>query len=239
MTQPLPDPSSKPSPKAPSDAKPNTHLPNPPVSAIKKTASFWVSLFLLAVIAVAGLLFLQWQQANKPKKVDVLTREGVVTKIQTLNRLQTVAYNVDTVITSQKAGNWYALWQDQQKGLFVAHGRVTAGIDLNQLKPADVQITPDGKHVSITLPPAQILESYLDNIEVYDIQTGVFGMLQADPQLFNQAQVAGKNQVLSSACRSGILTTASDNAQKQIQSLFALANVQVTVNTTLPTNNCR
>ncbi|MGD4317293.1 DUF4230 domain-containing protein, partial [Xanthomonas citri pv. citri] len=139
MTQ-LPTSSSTPSP----EAKPTTHLPEPPAPGNKKPVSFWVSLFLLAVIAVAGWLFLQWQQANTPKKVEVLTREGVVTKIQSLNRLQTVAYNVDTVITSQKEGNWYALWQDQQKGLFVAHGRVTAGIDLNQLKPTDVQVTPDG-----------------------------------------------------------------------------------------------
>ena len=86
---------------------------------------------------------------------------------------------------------------------------------------------------------AQILDSYLDNIEVYDIQTGAFGMVQADPQIFNQAQVAGKNQVLTSACRSGILQTANDNAQKQVQSLFALANVQVTVKVTAPAKNCR
>ena len=234
MTQ-LPTSSSTPSP----EAKPTTNLPEPPASGNKKPVSFWVSLFLLAVIAVAGWLFLQWQQANTPKKVEVLTREGVVTKIQSLNRLQTVAYNVDTVITSQKEGNWYALWQDEQKGLFVAHGRVTAGIDLNQLKPTDVQVTPDGSHVSITLPAAQILDSYLDNIEVYDIQTGVFGMVQADPQIFNQAQEAGKNQVLTSACRSGILQTANDNAQKQVQSLFALANVPVTVKVTAPAKNCR
>ena len=79
----------------------------------------------------------------------------------------------------------------------------------------------------------------MQTFEVYDIQTGVFGMVQADPQIFNQAQVAGKNQVLTSACRSGILQTANDNAQKQVQSLFALANVQVTVKVTAPTNNCR
>lgn len=219
---------------------PNPQLPNskPSVTAANRPLSFWVSLLLLAVLAVAGLSWLQWQQANKTQKVDVLTRDGVVTKIQTLNRLQTVAYNIDTVITSQKEGSWQKLWTDEQKGLFVAHGRVTAGIDLNQLKPTDVQVTPDGKNVSITLPPAQILDSYLDNIEVYDIQTGVFGMVQADPQIFNQAQVAGKNQVLSSACRSGILKTANDNAQKQVQSLFALANVQVTVHTTLPAKTC-
>lgn len=219
---------------------PNPQLPNskPSVTAANRPLSFWVSLLLLAMISVAGLSWLQWQQANKAKKVEVLTRDGVVSKIQTLNRLQTVAYNVDTVITSQKEGSWQKLWTDEQKGLFVAHGRVTAGIDLNQLKPADVQVTPDGKNVSITLPPAQVLDSYLDNIEVYDIQTGVFGMVQADPQIFNQAQVAGKNQVLSSACRSGILKTANDNAQKQVQSLFALVNVQVTVHTTLPAKTC-
>ena len=97
MTQ-LPTSSSTPSP----EAKPTTNLPEPPASGNKKPVSFWVSLFLLAVIAVAGWLFLQWQQTNTPKKVEVLTREGVVTKIQSLNRLQTVAYNVDTVITTKK-----------------------------------------------------------------------------------------------------------------------------------------
>lgn len=202
--------------------------------------------FILASL-LAGFGFLQYQKASKPK-IETLSRDGVISKIQTLNRLQTVAYHVDTVIQSHKEGSWQKLWTDEQKGLFVAHGRVQAGIDLNQLKPENVQVTPitaemaDGnapvqQQVTITLPPAQVFETYLDNIEVYDIETGLFGAMPTDPQIFSQAQTVGKQQVLATACKSDMLKLATDNAQKQVQGLFALANVAVTVKTS-PVKNC-
>ena len=203
--------------------------------------------FGLGAMATAGVLF--WQNQDKPK-VETVTREGVLSKIQSLNRLQTVLYNVDTVITAEKQGTWQQLWQDEQKGLFVAHGRVQAGVDLNLLKPEDVLIedlsasqatnqatiqTADSKSpnkkITITLPSAQVFDTYLDNVAVYDIKTGLFGAMPTDPQIFNQAQAVGKQQVLATACKSDILQLATDNAQKQIQSLFALAKVDVTVTT--------
>ena len=244
MTQ-LPTSSSTPSP----EAKPTTNLPEPPPSGNKKPISFWVSLFLLAVIAVAGWLFLQWQQANTPKKVEVLTREGVVTKIQSLNRLQTVAYNVDTVITSQKPGSWMKLWQDEQKGLFIARGRVEAGIDLSALTPEMVQVvqpeidveqvqeadanTPVSMlpQINITLPPSEIFSVYLDDIEIYDWQTGAFGMMQVDPKILQQAQSMAKKEVLERACRGDVMNLALENAQTQLQQLFSLTGAVVTVTT--------
>lgn len=193
-----------------------------------KSMYFWLSLVLFGVICAMAVGFYTYQKNAKPK-IDVLTTDGVISKIQSLNRLQTVVYNVDTVITAQKQGNWYTLWQDEQKGLFVAHGRVQAGIDLNQLKPEHITVTPlDEKSdnptqsVSITLPPAQVFETYLDNIEVYDIQTGVFGIMDVDPEIFKQAQQSGKAQVLKTACKSDMLKLATDNAQKQVSALFSL-----------------
>lgn len=199
---------------------------------------FWLSIVLFGIICALIIGFLTWQQQNKPK-IDVLTTDGVISKIQTLNRLQTVVYSVDTVITAEKQGNWYTLWQDEQKGLFVAHGKVQAGIDLNELKSEQVTIQTDenGKQtVNITLPPAKIFETYLNNIEIYDIKTGVFGLVDIDPQIFSQAQQSGKQQILTTACQSDILTLATNNAQKQIQGLFTLANVNVNVVTTNPKN---
>lgn len=220
----------------PTDPRPTTE-PATPVVRVKPASTFgrWLSLLLLTLIALSllGGLALYWRH-SQPAPVETISREGVISKIQTLNRLQTVVYNVDTVITSQKEGNWYALWQDHQKALFVAHGRVQAGIDLSQLTPTNVQVEPETRNVTITLPPAQVLETYLDNIEVYDINTGLFNMFSADPQLFAQAQTVGKRQVLSSACRTDILKLATDNAQKQVQSLFALADLNVIVNTVPP-----
>ncbi|WP_315040616.1 DUF4230 domain-containing protein [Faucicola mancuniensis] len=225
---------------------PTTETQKPPTVAKNQKFYFWLSVFFFAIISAMVIGFITYQKNNKPK-IDVLTTDGVISKIQTLNRLQTVVYNVDTVITAQKAGNWYALWQDEQKGLFVAHGRVQAGIDLNQLKPENVQVSPitdemakgDApvqQNVTITLPPAQVFETYLDDIEIYDIQTGVFGMVDIDPKIFSQAQTSGKQQVLVTACKSDMLKLATDNAQKQITSLFALANANVTVKVTPPKN---
>ena len=225
---------------------PTTETQKPPIVAKNQKFYFWLSVFFFAIISAMVIGFITYQKNNKPK-IDVLTTDGVISKIQTLNRLQTVVYNVDTVITAQKAGNWYALWQDEQKGLFVAHGRVQAGIDLNQLKPENVQVSPitdemakgDApvqQNVTITLPPAQVFETYLDDIEIYDIQTGVFGMVDIDPKIFSQAQTSGKQQVLVTACKSDMLKLATDNAQKQITSLFALANANVTVKVTPPKN---
>lgn len=203
----------------------------------KKNTSLLV-VMTAVIVFLAAVFFWFYQNANKPA-IDVLTTDGVISQIQSLNRLQTVVYNVDTVITAQKQGNWYALWQDKQKALFVAHGRVQAGVDLNQLTADNVQIhTPSDPNLpqtaTITLPAAQVFETYLDNIEVYDIDTGLFGMMDIDPQIFSQAQTSGKQQVLATACKSDILKLATDNAQKQVQSLFALANVQVTVNVVAP-----
>lgn len=207
----------------------------------QKNGYFWLSCILLAVICAMIAGFFAWKNANEPK-IETISREGVINKIQTLSRLQTVVYNVDTVITSEKQGNWYALWQDGQKGLFVGHGQVQAGIDLNALTPDNVEIiTPTDntskQMITITLPPAQIFNTFLNNIEVYDIETGVFGMVDIDKQLFNQAQTVGKQQVLATACRADILTLATDNAQKQVQALFALADLQVTIKT-VPAKTC-
>lgn len=162
-------------------------------------------------------------------EVQIISRESVISKVQSLSRLQTVSYNVDTVITSETQGKWYTLWQDGQKGLFVAHGRVQAGIDLAALTADQVQICESGKNITITLPAAQIFESYLDHIEVYDLQTGLLGKVDVNRKTFHEVQSRGKQQVRASACRSGILQLAAENAQKQVQALFALAEMSVTV----------
>ncbi len=218
----------------------------------KKPSTSWLSrlLLLLGLIALAAGVYL-YAASQKKDAVTVLTRDGVITQIKELSRLQTVVFAVDTVITSSKEGNWYALWQDQQKGLFVAHGRVNAGIDLNKLTPQSVEVTPiateaDGAaivasdadlNIHITLPAAEVFDVYLDDIEVYDLQTGLFGVMKTDPAIFEQAQASGKQEVLAMACKGDVLQMATDNAQKQVESLFKLTGATVTVDTQ-PATSC-
>lgn len=159
--------------------------------------------------------------------VSAISRDGVVTDIQKIAKLTTSSFGVDTVITAQKEGTWYKLWQDEQKGLFIAKGRVLAGVDLSKLTADDVVIhSPNDSsqpiEVKINLPKSEIFEVFLDDIQVYDWQTGLFGVVAGDPQILAQAQTSAKNEVLKKACQGDIMTLAKDNATEQIKHLFGL-----------------
>jgi hypothetical protein len=162
-----------------------------------------------------------------------------------------VAFSVDTVITSERQGSWMKLWQDEQKGLFIARGRVDAGIDLSALTPEMVQVVQIEEsnvdkdetqttnanaaammpQINITLPPSEIFSVYLDDLEIYDWQTGAFGLMQVDPKILEQAQIMAKKEVLERACRGDVMNMALQNAQTQLQQLFAMTGAAVTVTT--------
>ena len=199
------------------------------------------------------LLWQQFNQDNSPQ-IQTVSREGVVSRIQQLNRLETVAYNVDTVITSEQQGSWQQLWQDKQKGLFIARGRVVAGVDLSNLSPEMVQVTEPTEQqieaaraeaaaqgnenapitlmpdIQVTIPPVEIFTVYLDDVEVYDWEAGgFFGMVKAEPEILAQAQAKAKQEVLKRACADGVMQQAENNAKKEMQQLFAMTGAKVSV----------
>ena len=157
-----------------------------------------------------------------------MSREAVITQIQSLNRLETTAFQIDSIIRTQQPGHWYNLWQDSQKGLFLVHGSVVAGVDLAQLRPENVHTAADGR-IHIELPPVSVFQVNLDNIEVYDLKTGTLGLHPVDTSVFATVQTEARAQILASACRAQILTLANEQAQKHITALFALANQPVNV----------
>lgn len=226
----------------------NSMLNKQPKSKPPIAKASWILLFIS--FAALAFAFYSIQDRIQEKPIETITREGVVTQIQQLNRLQTVAFNVDTIITSERAGSWIKLWQDEQKALFIAKGRVQAGIDLSALTPEMVQVVQPAEQLSaddqsidadapisimpqinITIPPSEIFAVYLDDIEIYDWQTGVFGIMQVDPTILAQAQSMAKKEVLERACRGDVMTIALQNAQTQLQQLFSLTGATVTVTT--------
>ncbi len=218
-------------------------------NALHKPLTLLHIILLLLIVLVIYLLWSLYVVKNQQDIIHTVSKEGVISQIQELSRLQTISYNIDTVITSEKEGSWQTLWQDKQKALFIAHGKVQAGMDLSLLSADMLDIrfaeglkenekTIDKATIYIDLPKAQIFEVYLDNIEVYDWQTGMMGMVDTDPKILTQAQASAKNQVLKTACKNGILQTATDNAKQQISHLFTLTGVKVVVKTTESKQGC-
>lgn len=190
-----------------------------------KTFFRLLSVCLLLAIAAAGAWF--YHARDTQNQSEVLSREGVLTQIRQLNRLESTAFYIDTIIRTDKKGDWRKLWQDAQSGLFIVRGKVLAGVDLDKITADNVNII-DGK-VIISLPEVEILSVDLEDIEVYDIQTGHLNLLPIDKTVFKTVQQQARKQVLASACKADILKNATAQAQRQLEDLFRLTQTQVSV----------
>ncbi|STZ75743.1 DUF4230 domain-containing protein [Bergeriella denitrificans] len=183
-----------------------------------------LGLLLLGGLLAAGY---QWYAQSRDTAAKALSRDGVVMQIKQLNRLESTAFYIDTIIRTEKKGDWRKLWQDAQNGLFVVRGKVLAGLDLEKLSAEHVRMV-DGKAL-ISLPPVEILSVDLEDIEVYDLQTGTLNLLPPDKAVFSQVQREAKKQVLAAACKADILQHSTRQAQAQLENLFALSQTQVSV----------
>lgn len=159
--------------------------------------------------------------------IDV-SQPTVVSRIQRLERLETVTYTMDKVVEGDRTSSILPDFLVGDKLLLLVHGQAIAGVDLSQLKSSDV--TVNGKSVTIHLPPAQIFVTALDDSQtrVYSRNTGWF--VQADPNLESEVRDKAEQELRSSALAAGILLTAHNNAAATITRFlltFGFTQVQV------------
>ena len=149
--------------------------------------------------------------------IDV-SRPNVVDRIQRLQRLETVVYTMDKLVTGAKENPLLPNFLTGDRLLMMVHGEVVAGIDFSNLKPDDVKV--DGKQIHLHLPAAQVFSTRLDSgkTRVYSRQTGV--LVPTDPNLETQVRQEAERQMQQAALADGILRTAQQNAASTIRSLL-------------------
>jgi Protein of unknown function (DUF4230) len=151
-------------------------------------------------------------------KQTTLTDSTVVHEVRSLQRLESVVYTLDQIVTGEHT---YAMVPPSLVGdriLLIVHGDVTAGVDLQGLKPEDVKV--DGRSVTLKLPPAQIFAVRVDNekTRVYSRDTGAFS--SPDPQLETEVRRHAEEQLRSAALQDGILENAAHNAKGDLTVLL-------------------
>lgn len=174
-------------------------------------------LVLLAGRAQSGLMDKLWSTITG-RKTTIISQGAVVQRIQRLQRMETVVYNMDKIVTGQKETLLLPDFLAGDKMLLVVHGQVIAGIDFEQLRAADIQIT--GKEIHLKLPAPRILVTRIDNARtrVYSRTTGL--LVPMDPNLESQVRQQAEGELLEEAGRSGILTTARQNARTTLTSFL-------------------
>jgi hypothetical protein len=141
----------------------------------------------------------------------------IIHEVRSLARLETIQYSVEKVITAETRQDIFGpLFGD--KLLFVAHGVVIAGVDLEKLTPEDFQ--RDGNVLNLRLPQAEIFIGTLDNDKsyIYDRQTGF--LTHGDVQLETLARRAAEDEIRKAALDDGILRLAQQNANYYLSRLL-------------------
>jgi hypothetical protein len=167
---------------------------------------------IAAAVLVAWLLFFQ-----SGIRID-LSRPAVVQRIQRLQRLETVVYSMEKIVTGTQDNAYLPKFLGGDRILLIVHGEVTAGIDLAKLDESKINI--NGRRIQIELPPAEIFSTRIDNerTRVYSRETGLFTM--PDPNLESEARREAERQIGQSAINGGILKTAADNGRANIRGLL-------------------
>jgi hypothetical protein len=149
--------------------------------------------------------------------IDV-SQPTVVDRIQKLQRLETVVYTMDKIVSGAKENPVLPNFLAGDRLLMLVHGEVVAGIDFANLKSGDVRV--DGKQIRLRLPAPQVFSTRIDSAKtrVYSRQTGL--LVPTDPDLETQVRQEAERQLQEAAMADGILRTAQQNAASTITSLL-------------------
>jgi len=176
---------------------------------------------VIAAVVVVWLLFFQ-----SGIRID-LSQPAVVHRIQRLQRLETVVYSVEKIVTGTQDNAYLPKFLGGDRILLIVHGEVTAGIDLAKLDESKITIT--GRTIELEVPPAEIFSTRIDNerTRVYSRETGLF--TTPDPNLESEARREAERQIGQSAIESGILKTAADNGRANLTGLLEALGFQTVV----------
>ena len=138
----------------------------------------------------------------------------IVHQINDLARLETASVELEKIVTAER-NNEYLWGAMGETMIFVANGKVVAGIDMAQMTPADVQVV-DPTTVMVHIPEATLFDDLpaLDNENSYvaDRDTGL--LTRADPQLETEVRRLAESVLIEEALSSGVLERANFNAQE-------------------------
>lgn len=163
---------------------------------------------------------LQTQVSNLLNPTPTIIPDPItyINEVRALARLETIQYSIEKVITGETGGGTFqALFGD--KILFVGHGTVIAGIDMEKLQPEDMHF--ENGVLTVKLPPAEIFIAALDNEKsyVYDRETGV--LAKPDVNLETLVRQRAEEEIRTAAINDGILEQAQANAEAYLFKFFA------------------
>jgi hypothetical protein len=147
------------------------------------------------------------------------TPRVITIQVQSLGKLETAKFLMQTVIDRERIPTniWDRVF-GTDKLLLIAEGEVVAGFDMARVSKQDIVV--EGDHVTIALPPPQILYSKIDGDKtyVYERKTGLFQ--KPDKDMETEARQLAEQAMVDHALESQILEQAERFGRLQVEAFL-------------------
>lgn len=184
---------------------------------------------LLRALGVLGALLLglalgrscgRTEPSDAPVVQEVRPTPDVITAVRDLTRLESTSYHVERVVDlrdrQQVLGG---LLQAEDAILLIAAGDVVAGVDLQKLRPEDVEVDPRAGRVRIVLPAAEVLSASLDNGRTFVYSRETDTLARRSETLETRARQEAERTLTQAALEAGLLARADRQARAAIETL--------------------
>ncbi len=157
-----------------------------------------------------------------------VSQPTVVRQIQALQRLETVTYTMDKIISGERDNLISRNFSPAIACSSWSMARSSAVLISRKSSRADVIVR--GSSITFHVPQAEIFSTLIDNARtrVYSRDTGLF--TSPDPNLESEVRVEAERQLQQAALQDGILKTADQNARSTLASMlkgFGFSQVEI------------
>ena len=146
---------------------------------------------------------------------------AVVEKMQRLGRLQSAVTSLDTVVVDGLSLSTPSGAPGGDRILLVVHGDSVAGIDMAELRPEDVRIEAATRSIHVTLPPAQLFSTTLDDQRTRVLVRSTGLPVPTGQALGPATRARAQDQLQQTALGDGILDAARKNARATVTALLS------------------
>jgi hypothetical protein len=189
-------------------------MQRPVPSRVSVVVGFVLGFMVASLMAaVVVLLF----RSGGPPRIDT-SRPTVIRQIQQLQRLETVVFNMDKIVSGGWESRYIPTFLAGERLLLVVGGEATAGVDLGRIAATNIIVS--GQTIRMKIPDAEIFATRVDNerTRVYSRETGLF--TRVDPNLESDVRREAERQIRQAALDNGILRVAAANARTTMTSFL-------------------
>ncbi|HVM69344.1 MAG TPA: DUF4230 domain-containing protein [Gaiellaceae bacterium] len=192
------------------------------------TGLAWLAAAIVGVLLLVGWLGGLVPDFGNPFAEKTIDRSGpaVLKSVRDLREYRAASGHFQVIVDVERDTRFLPSSLKGERVLFVAVGRVDAGVEFGALEEGAVEVSDDRRSVRIVLPPARFHEPHLDLERSYvyhrdrgaiDRLADAFGDGGDDRELYRNAE-----QRLAAAARdgSGLLRRAEQNTRAMLEALL-------------------